>query len=117
MRKIMKETYHFGRISASTTNQRFTRILEPQPARISEIHVYGGSSTDFDVEIYDEEGYDRINLIAELLSTNVEDHVILDPPVLISNSEKRYIFFKVDNNDASNPLDLKVKLVYEPVGE
>jgi len=115
MVKVLKEEYRFPRIAASATDQKFTRILEPQPCRITEIHTTGGSSTNYDVYIYDEEDYDNINLIYSKTGINLESHERLSKGVFAYNSEKRYIFFLINNNDGTNPLDLKVKIVYELV--
>ena len=115
MVKVLKEEYRFPRIAASTTGQKYTRILEPQPCRITEVHTSGGSSTDYDVYIYDEEDYDKINLIYSKTGINLESHERLSKGAFTYNSEKRYIFFLINNNDGTNPLDLKVKIVYELV--
>ena len=115
MVKVLKEEYRFPRIAASTTDQRFTKILEPQPCRITEVHTSGGSSTDYDVYIYDEEGYEKINLVYSKTGISLESHERLSKGAFTHNSEKRYIFFLINNNDSGNPLDLKVKIVYELV--
>jgi len=108
-----KVIYNFGRIAPSTTGVIFSRPLEPQPCKLREVHIYGGASTNFDVEIYDDDPNDKLNLVYSNKAINIESHEIVSPFAVLYNSERRTIYFKVNNNDSTHNLELRVKLVYE----
>jgi hypothetical protein len=110
---VFKEYYEFGDISPGSTGVFFTRTLTPQPCRVLEVHASGGNSTNFDVEIYDEGKCEAVDKIFSHYSANKEFHDRIPNGFAVLNSEKRNIYFKVSNNDTTNVLRLRLRLVYE----
>ncbi|MGC9086793.1 MAG: hypothetical protein ACP5IT_11425 [Thermoproteota archaeon] len=113
MARVWKEEYRLGRIAASTTNASFIRELKPQPAFLREVHAQGSPSTNFSIRMYDKSRKWLVDKIYEWKSANLEFHDHMYPHLTVLDTEKRYIFIEVDNNDTANYCDLILILTVE----
>jgi len=117
MGEIRRQEFRFPRIDPITLDQKFTKELIAKRILIREVHGYGGSCTDFDVEIYDREDYSPIAKIYQWDNANVEFHDVLMQGAFYCEPDRHRLFFKIDNNDDANPLDLILRIVYEVLEE
>ena len=116
MSKMLKMEYRLGDVPPNTTGTSIEASLTPQPCLIREVHTQADPSTNYSIRIFDNERKWLVDKVYEIKNANKESHEFLNPPRLVFDTEKRRVWFEIDNSDTVNIARVIIILVVEVMG-